>query len=62
MKGEDVKLAQERLNLKGCDAGVVDGIFGKRCKAATIEFQELNHPPLEVDAVIGQNTWARLWN
>ena len=61
MKGEDVKLAQERLNLKGCDAGVEDGIFGRKSETATIEFQEINHPPLEVDGVIGQKTWAKLW-
>ena len=61
MKGEDVKMAQERLNLKGCEAGVEDGIFGKRTRDAVIQFQELNNPPLEVDAVIGQQTWTLLW-
>lgn len=60
MKGEDVKQAQERLNLKGCDAGVEDGIFGVKTMDATIEFQAENH--LEVDGVIGQKTWAKLWD
>ena len=59
MKGEDVKQAQERLNLKGCDAGVEDGIFGIKTMDATIEFQTENG--LEVDGIIGQNTWAKLW-
>lgn len=61
MKGEDVKMAQQQLNKKGCDAGVEDGIFGRRTETAAIEFQELNHPPLAVDGVIGQATWAKLW-
>ena len=61
MKGEDVKEAQIQLNKKGCDAGVEDGIFGRKTETATIEFQEINHPPLEVDGVIGQKTWEKLW-
>lgn len=59
MRGEDVKLAQERLNIKGCDAGFEDGIFGIKTMDATIEFQAENH--LEIDGVIGQKTWAKLW-
>lgn len=59
MKGQDVKQAQERLNLKGCDAGVEDGIFGLRTYDAVIEFQ--TEYSLEVDGVIGQKTWAKLW-
>lgn len=61
MKGEDVKEAQIQLNKKGCDTGVEDGIFGRRTETATIEFQEINHPPLSVDGIIGQKTWTKLW-
>lgn len=59
MRGEDVKLAQERLNIKGCDAGVEDGIFGIKTMDATIEFQTEHN--LEIDGIIGQKTWAKLW-
>lgn len=67
MKGKDVKQAQERLNLKGCDAGVEDGIFGIRTYDATILFQTEHSVEiegkdgLEIDGVIGQKTWAKLW-
>jgi len=59
MKGTDVKQAQERLNLKGCKAGAEDGIFGIKTMDATIEFQ--TEHDLEIDGVIGQKTWAKLW-
>lgn len=59
MRGQDVKQAQERLNLKGCDAGVEDGIFGVKTMDATIEFQAEHN--LSIDGVIGQKTWAKLW-
>ena len=59
MKGEDVKQAQERLNIKGCDAGVEDGIFGVKTMDATIEFQAEND--LYVDGIIGQKTWKKLF-
>ena len=59
MRGEDVKLCQEQLNKKGCDAGVEDGIFGLKTYDAVIEFQTENG--LEVDGIVGQKTWAKLW-
>lgn len=61
MHGEDVKQAQERLNKKGCKAGVEDGIFGLRTYDATIEFQTIHSDELEVDGVIGPATWNKLW-
>ena len=59
MRGQDVKQCQERLNLKGYDAGVEDGIFGLRTYDAVIEFQTENN--LEVDGVVGKLTWAKLF-
>lgn len=59
MKGEDVKQCQKRLKLKDCDCGEIDGVFGKKTQSAVSLFQ-LNHG-LEVDGVVGQKTWAKLW-
>ena len=59
MKGEDVKQCQKRLKLKDCDCGEIDGVFGKKTQS-TVSLFQLNHN-LEVDGVVGQKTWAKLW-
>ena len=59
MKGEDVKQCQTRLNLKEYSVGTVDGVFGKKTQSAVIDFQKAND--LEADGIVGQKTWAKLW-
>lgn len=60
--GTVVKLVQEYLG-NYCRIGVTggyDGKFGQGTGAAVMEFQKQND--LEIDAVVGQNTWkAILW-
>ena len=67
--GEDVKELQSLLEraqyleqqLGGSlklDVGAVDGVFGVKTKAATIEFQ--NHQNISADGVVGPITWNRL--
>lgn len=55
--GQAVKAAQTQLNVYGHGL-VVDGAFGARTKAATVAFQR-NHS-LQVDGVIGPETWRAL--
>ena len=51
-RGNDVKLLQEKLNLK------VDGIFGPLTEEAVKDFQRSNG--LKVDGIVGANTWNKL--
>lgn len=51
-KGNDVKLLQEKLNLKA------DGIFGPITEEAVKDFQRSNG--LEVDGIVGTNTLSKL--
>ena len=51
-RGNDVKLLQEKLNLK------VDGIFGPLTEKAVKDFQRSNG--LEVDGIVGANTLSKL--
>lgn len=60
MKGEDVKQCQEQLLRKGYTPGTPDGVFGIKTKNAVIAFQKDNK--LEVDGVVGQNTWKALFS
>lgn len=57
MNGDDVKHAQERLNVHGAKL-TVDGIFGKNTYIATREFQAAQG--LTIDGIIGKNTLAAL--
>ena len=57
MQGDDVKHAQERLNVHGANL-TADGIFGKASYIACREFQ--NSHNLTVDGIIGKNTLAAL--
>ena len=51
-RGNDVKLLQEKLNLK------VDGIFGPLTEEAVKDFQRSNG--LKVDGIVGANTLSKL--
>ena len=57
-KGVDVKLAQEQLNKKKFDCGIVDGDFGNKTKKAVEKFQAAND--LTVDGIIGEATCKAL--
>lgn len=59
MKGKDVEECQAQLVKKGYNPGVVDGIYGLKTMDAVIEFQTEND--LDVDGVVGQKTWAKLF-
>ena len=51
-KGNEVKLLQEKLNLKA------DGVFGPLTEEAVKDFQRSNG--LEVDGIVGNNTLSKL--
>ena len=55
---DDVRELQEKLEYLGYNVGGVDGDFGKNTLAAVTEFQSKNG--LEVDGVVGQQTWAAI--
>lgn len=59
MRGEDVRECQEQLTSAGYGCGSIDGVFGKKTKVAVQAFQLDND--LEPDGVVGQKTWAKLW-
>lgn len=55
-KGDDVKEWQNFLNSQGYSLGV-DGDFGDKTYAATIEWQQKNG--LGADGIVGKNTWSK---
>lgn len=57
-KGNQVKTAQRLFNALGYDCGTVDGAFGSKTKAAAKAFQKAKG--LDVDGVIGKDTWNAL--
>ena len=59
-RGVPVRLVQGHLNHRGFDAGVVDGIFGKRTKAAVKKFQE-SQGFLKVNGVVNGDTFGALF-
>lgn len=59
-KGTDVKSVQAILNNLGYNTNGVDGIFGAVTKNAVKSFQKTN--ALEIDGIIGTNTWSKLIN
>jgi len=59
-RGLPVRLVQSRLNDRGFDAGVVDGIFGRRTKAAVKGFQE-SQGFLKVTGMVDGNTFGALF-
>lgn len=56
--GEQVETLQRLLLALGYDCGKVDGEFGDQTEAAVKEFQRVNG--LEVDGIVGKNTWTAL--
>lgn len=58
MRGDAVKLLQQRLKAKGISPGPVDGIFGPKTNAAVLKFQKREH--LDVDGIVGPATWGEL--
>jgi peptidoglycan hydrolase-like protein with peptidoglycan-binding domain len=59
-RGLPVRLVQSRLNDRGFDAGVVDGIFGKRTKAAVKKFQG-SQGFLKANGVVNGDTFGALF-
>ena len=58
-RGEDVRYAQQRLNVHGANPRLVeDGIFGNGTDGAARQFQA--DSDLTVDGIIGPNTWQKL--
>jgi peptidoglycan hydrolase-like protein with peptidoglycan-binding domain len=60
LEGEDVRAVQERLSLLGYWPGDADGIYGPATEDAVKRFQTTNG--LEVDGIVGRQTWERLFS
>jgi hypothetical protein len=61
LQGEDVLFVQRRLSGLGyTQVGPADGIYGPSTEAAVREFQAASG--LEVDGVVGPQTWERLFS
>lgn len=58
-KGEWVKILQGRLVVNGYKLAV-DGIYGEKTRIAVLMYQE--DKGLQVDGIVGKNTWAKLYN
>ncbi|WP_163580108.1 N-acetylmuramoyl-L-alanine amidase [Gracilibacillus saliphilus] len=58
--GDNVARVQSQLNTMGYNAGAEDGIFGDNTASAVRRFQLANN--LEVDGIVGRNTWNALFN
>lgn len=56
--GDDVREIQQKLMKKGYELGITNGRFGSSTKLAVEKFQKDNG--LEVDGVVGPNTYAKL--
>ena len=67
MRGDDVRQAQERLEHHLAQPGKIDGVYGKKTKAAVIRFQKARIAEgydlgtSGADGVIGPKTWKILW-
>ena len=59
-RGQTVRVIQGHLNHRGFDAGVVDGIFGRRTKTAVEKFQE-SQGFLKVNGVVNGDTFGALF-
>ena len=57
-KGKNVKALQILLNGRGYNCGTADGDFGAKTLAAVKAFQKAKS--LEVDGIVGANTWKTL--
>jgi peptidoglycan hydrolase-like protein with peptidoglycan-binding domain len=61
MQGDDVSAVQRRLLALGyTQLGTADGIFGVQSALAVSAFQKQNS--LDVDGIVGQKTWERLFS
>lgn len=58
-RGSDVTRLQKQLKAAGFDPGGVDGVFGRRTRAAVVAYQRARH--LSADGVVGPNTSQRLF-
>jgi peptidoglycan hydrolase-like protein with peptidoglycan-binding domain len=56
--GDAVKLAQQLLESYGYEVGSIDGDFGPKTEQAVKKFQD--DFLLEVDGIVGPETWAML--
>ena len=61
MRGTDVKQCQQRLIKHNCNSGSADGVFGLKTRDAVIKFQTENNMNVKRLGVVGQKTWAKLW-
>ena len=61
MHGKDVEQCQERLVKKGYNPGPIDGYYGKKTEDAVINFQVKEDLGIKRLGVVGQKTWAALW-
>ena len=57
-RGDEVKELQTALNKNGYNLSV-DGIFGSKTQAAVKDYQTKNK--LQVDGIVGKNTWGSLF-
>lgn len=57
-RGPAVRLAQNRLNMRGLEPGSIDGLFGNKTHRAVKRYQD--ERDLVVDGIVGPKTWARL--
>ncbi|HYG59042.1 MAG TPA: spore cortex-lytic enzyme [Symbiobacteriaceae bacterium] len=57
-RGNDVRVAQRKLQSWGYYKGSVDGVYGRRMYAAVTQFQRKNG--LRADGVVGPVTWRAL--
>jgi SH3-like domain-containing protein len=61
LAGDDVTIVQQRLyDLGYHEVGAIDGVYGPSVEAAVKRFQRTNG--LEVDGVVGQQTWKKLFS
>jgi serine/threonine protein kinase len=60
LEGDDVRAIQERLSMLGYWPGDADGIYGPTTEEAVKSFQTNNS--LDVDGIIGRQTWERLFS
>ena len=58
MRGNDVKMIQERLNALGFKCGATDGIFGKKTQSGVKAFQAAHG--LVIDGIVGIKTRTAL--
>jgi len=66
MKSSYVEVLQQQLSRNGFYSGRIDGDFGEQTYAAVVHFQQThvgsNKQALDVDGVVGKQTWWALYN